>query len=450
MKKKIEEFNHYLLTNYRLIWETKIIFLLLYLIPSYLLVSTICLAYPVSLKDYWADYEDFAMSLTVCVSVVNALIFFFWIHKNSQYRIERDFGFNFKFIEQSRFLLYFAGVSLLMVQPFLPTYILNQKVDGLISYEELTEDIKMLNEGNIYFPLEIVDGYVVDNDNVFYSLQQAFSEETGGYYDYKYNEQYFSSDEYSSVESAVEGQKTTERYTNYYQKLIDKAIADERAIQKIQAYIVVVNKYAYSSDPEFFEPKEVFQNFQKRNTGYGDQIRKEAIRQNIRTIVESKQQIANSENAYIFLSLLLGAFSLTVLVQIGKHIGLKSFLLAIIFNIGLSMSFGITSAILGFGGLQLAFVAPFLVFAFLLFQTFGILRLKTKQSLKVISLSTLQVYSPFFLFYLFSMVGLGNMNGVDFSIFSIITISLGSAIYIAFFLPFFRKMHLRLQALPKE
>ncbi|MFT6964783.1 MAG: hypothetical protein ACJAWV_004525, partial [Flammeovirgaceae bacterium] len=412
MKKKIEEFNHYLLTNYRLIWETKIIFLLLYLIPSYLLVSTICLAYPVSLKDYWADYEDFAMSLTVCVSVVNALIFFFWIHKNSQYRIERDFGFNFKFIEQSRFLLYFAGVSLLMVQPFLPTYILNQKVDGLISYEELTEDIKMLNEGNIYFPLEIVDGYVVDNDNVFYSLQEHSSEDVGNYYEY--NETYFGSSEYIAETSVVEARSrmSNKNSAEYYQKLIDKAIADERAIQKIQAYIVVVNKYAYSSDPEFFEPKEVFQNFQKRNTGYGDQIRKEAIRQNIRTIVESKQQIANSENAYIFLSLLLGAFSLTVLVQIGKHIGLKIFLLAIIFNIGLSMSFGITSAILGFGGLQLAFVAPFLVFAFLLFQTFGILRLKTKQSLKVISLSTLQVYSPFFLFYLFSMVGLGNMNGV--------------------------------------
>jgi hypothetical protein len=465
----IKKLNQYLLTNYRLVWETKIVYLLTYLIPSYLLLTAICAIYPISLQNYQADTEDISVSLVVLISVVNTVIFFFWLYKNSQYRIERDFGFNFKFIEQSRFLIYFVGVSLLVIQPFVPAYIIEQKVDGLVSNKELKGDIEILNEGNIYFPKKI-ETESLNNDNVFFSRNQPI-EENAYYESYRYDESYFGNSNYMAEDALEvhfeasddvknvgngsdleEAEKRIEsnKLEEYYKNLISDAMTDENALTKIENYQHLVKKYSYSEVLEKNTPEGIFKSFKLESTVIGGKLNKRLLRNNIENITNAKQRIASSENTYIFLSLLLGAFSLTVLVQIGKHIGLKNFLLSIVFNIGLSMILGFVSALIGFGGGELAVVAPLLVFAFLLFQTLGISRLKTKQSLKVISLSTLQVYSPFFLFYLFSMVGLGNMNAVEFSIFSIITITLGSVIYVAFFLPFFRKMHLCLQALPKE
>jgi hypothetical protein len=181
-------------------------------------------------------------------------------------------------------------------------------------------------------------------------------------------------------------------------------------------------------------------------------LNKNTLRGNIKEIANAKQRISHSRNGYIFLNLLLGAFCLTVLTQIGKHLGLKNFLLFVVFNIGISIFLGVISAFTGLKELQVALIAPILIFIFLLIQASGVSRLKAKQNLKVIALSTLQVYSPFFLLCMFSIIELatlGYINQYYFSIGATIIIALGCVIYIAFFLSFFRKLHLQFQALPK-
>ncbi|MFT5915695.1 MAG: hypothetical protein ACI81T_002198 [Bacteroidia bacterium] len=452
----IKKINDYLLTNYRLIWETKIVYLLLYLIPSYLLIVSICTIYPIRLQYYRAESEDVATALAFCIAIVNLLIFLVWMYKNSQYRIERDFGFNFKFIEQSRFGIYFIGISLLVIQPFIPVYIIEQKVDGLVSDYELKQDIVALNQGNIYFPSKSES----EQDNIFYSKNKVFENEKNSD-SYLYNDSYFGGSS-SVAEDAIETggilaeEKTKKENSEaYFKKRITDALNDDKALSKIQNYLTVVNKYAYSKRLQNLNSEEVFNAFKSEYTSIGTQLDKELIRTNLENIQKSKARIARSNNIYVFLCLLLGAFCLTISVQISKHIGLKNFLLAIVFNIGVYMFFKFISELIGFGGIGGMFASLF-VFGFLLFQTLKIPRLKTKQNLKVISLSTLQVYSPFFLYGIllsiayFASSSITDKLWIEYDSYEIMSLATGCLIYLTFLLPLFRKLHLRLHALPNE
>ena len=89
-------------------------------------------------------------------------------------------------------------------------------------------------------------------------------------------------------------------------------------------------------------------------------------------------------------------------------------------------------------------------FAFFWLQGNSIKFLKSKSLFKQLCLSTAQVYSPFLLVYIYGIgmaVGSGGRDSEEGAIFMVI---LGGILYVLFWLPYFRKLHLRNRALPSS
>ncbi|MFT5916873.1 MAG: hypothetical protein ACI81T_003383, partial [Bacteroidia bacterium] len=239
----------------------------------------------------------------------------------------------------------------------------------------------------------------------------------------------------------------------YFKKRITDALNDDKALSKIQNYLTVVNKYAYSKRLQNLNSEEVFNAFKSEYTSIGTyQLNKKLIKINLENIQNSKARIANSNNIYLFLSLLFGAFCSVILVQIGKHIGLKNSLLTAVFNIALLMSSGISTAFLGVGsGIFGGGLLPVIIIMILVIYAFKIPKLRSKNKISIVCLATLHIHSPFLLYHIASLLSIYSFSsefGHD-NTFALIS-AIGCTFYLLFFLPLFRKLHLRLHALPNE
>lgn len=433
----LSKIDQYLLLNYRAVWETRAHYMAAYLAISYTVLCLGVMLTPLSLAYRTPNLG----LLTVSLTVINSIVLFFWMYKASVYAIERNFGISSIGIERIKLLTYFGCIALLGLQSFIPKVLMNHRIDNLISEQELIEDIQVLNEGNIYFPASTVQKSDLV-DNVFECRDRQLS----------YELEFFGKPEIESFNVMVLDPEPEPEENKMAEELIREAQANEQAaLQKINDYKRVFAKYSYPLDEIKATDQEVFHTFTS-NTHPEIKIWKTHVRDRISYFKYEKgsQSLENTAFTYGTLSVLMCSFIVAMLLQIGKHIGIKHFILAIVYNIGLLMGLSFVTGMLGLalGGSAIKGILrlmPVGTSILLLFHVSGIVALKKRSLFRKLSLVTLQVYSPF------SLLGLVALIGYHLEFMEVVfLISLGVIVYLTVFLPTFRQLHLRLRALPSE
>ena len=190
-----------------------------------------------------------------------------------------------KHIEQYRFLIFFSGSLLLMAQPFLPGYVIDKRIDNLITFEELRADVAALNEGNIYFP---TISYANEaSDNIFELRDKQYS--------YDYNKNFFG--DVTTIGESLDRAMPYEQEPTMSDEdillMIQEAKSDEN-LPKIERFITAYHKYLgdNSFQDECFSAKQVLADFQKEKVGMGDKLLKYQIEDRISSIENRKEKIA--------------------------------------------------------------------------------------------------------------------------------------------------------------
>ena len=98
---------------------------------------------------FWRSGLVFGLSL---IPVVIGILF--WGYHQYLYSIEREFGRTFGGLVQSRLLLNMLALVIMVSPSFALPFIIDHRMEQLITPHELKEDVKMLNTGVLFFPTE--------------------------------------------------------------------------------------------------------------------------------------------------------------------------------------------------------------------------------------------------------------------------------------------------------
>ncbi|MGB0525207.1 MAG: hypothetical protein ACPGJS_19700, partial [Flammeovirgaceae bacterium] len=320
-----------------------------------------------------------------------------------------------------------------------------QTIDDLFHpWPAFLMDIKILNEGNIYFPHKKTHFKTDHQDDIFECV-------AGGVYNTSiFGEAAIDQDARRNKEQhGVIGQMEGKA-------MLESAMGNEtQAHEKITAYIQVFMKYSDAEKLAFSEPQEVYHAFENK-LYLAHKLNKSWVKRRVSAIRTHKSKALYRANYYIeHVSVFIAiAFFAAMLVQISKQTDLKSFISAIVANIALCFGVGMVTALLRIGLRDIVFgfsktdsfvlVTGLLAIGFLVGMK-NITRLKRYTRAYSLMLITVQFYSSFVFLYWAKM-----MNDWIREETAITMIYLGMFVYVAILLPIFSRMHLKLRALPRS
>jgi hypothetical protein len=449
--KFLKNLDNYFLLNHRLLWITKVHYVLYYGIIATLMGAALIWAYPLYPSSVLPDGSA-VLFFAILLALPPAI---FWVYKQATYNIEKSYGRLFPFIEQFRFGIYLVCFAVFGGLPVLFTMLIEQKVANLETLEQLGKDTYILNAGNPYFPTH-------QNGDVLWEEDKSMIQNADNNYQFPamadgrnyYNFSFFYVDfDY------------TKPYTNrqdthlYFHKLFLNTHNDAQRLALIKDYISVFNKY--NSRKIELSPEEVLKNHKEHKISsfdfYADKYgpsQKQEINSRLYKISHIRQYpiMRNSSDLVVWATMI---FCLSTLLLIFQNVKWQDFVLAAVsFGVGAFIyggSLAFMSSALGESNESLVLVGILGAFAFFIFKSLQINHIQAFSRFKIFVLMFANVMSPFML--LCAVTWLGKAFGGPYyymdSEEAKWLLVVGMVAHTIVLMPFFRKMYLRMRALPR-
>jgi hypothetical protein len=440
--KFLKNLDSYFLLNHRLLWITKIHYVLFYAVTGGLGLSFLVWLYPLRTNSFLPE-----TALMVFLAVLCCLpMAIFWVYKQTIYSVEKKYGNLFPLMEYMRFGIYLLTFGIFVGTPIFFTGLMQHKIDNLVSLEELKTDLDILNSGNPYFPTNRYGDYISEEDKEYLAFtnngQNNYVElKDGRTFNFHHFAPYYLSFE-----------KNPANDKNYCEQFLQ---TDNESIKLayINSYIEVFNKY--SDRPLSMSAKEVLWRYHKKEVmPEWVEKNKSDVLKNLYAISEYKyKKIWSEKGLPILFSLFV--FSLGTLLLMFQNVKWQDFVVGLI-------SFGFGSLVFG---LILAFAYSFLfpksykeevviigailgMFGVFLYQARSIASLSAFSRIKTFSLMFANLLSPFLIFMLVLFISKATNSFYMSSEEAQTSLVLGMIVHTIFFIPFYRAMYLKMRSLP--
>ncbi len=443
--------NHFLL-NHRLLWITKVHYVLYYGVISALVGAALIWAYPLRASSALPE-SGAVLFFAILLSLPPAI---FWVYKQATYNIEKSYGRLFPFIEQMRFGIYLLCFAIFGGLPVLFTVLIEKKVANLESIAQLNKDAYSLNAGNPYFPTNQQGSDVLWEDDKIALQNSKDNNQFPAMPDGRnyYNFAFFYIDYDFS-------QKYEEREDNhiYFRKLFINTHDDAQKLGLIANYIHTFNKY--SQQKIEVSPQEVLKNYKAHQIAsfisytydYYGTTHKQQINSALYRISHAKvYPIMRSNGDLVGWTTII--FCLSTLLLIFQNVKWQDFVLAAVsFGIG-SFIYGGTLAFMSSATNQssenLVFGGILLAFTFFIFKSLQINHLQVFSRFKIFILMFANVMSPFMLLCAVTWLGKTFTNSYYMSSEEgQFWLMAGMVAHTLILIPFFRTMYLKMRALPR-
>ncbi len=435
----LQNFDQFLLLNHRIIWVSKIHYVLFYGFLAAGSLSFFTLWLPISPNNL--PTPSF---VAVLLSVFVLVPFTFWVYKQIAYNIEKEYGQRFPFMEHSRWVLNMICIAVFALMPVLGSWFIQQKVALLVSDKELMADINKLNLGNPYFPT------VNYSDNVFIETQ----DETNNIYPYQYDQF-----------TPYGWQNSSIKYEYHWldaadlQKSYDSRRSESQHLRAIADYLGVMEKYGFVV---YESPLEILDRYQKKRVDEDQSYQKMSwtyqkneVKSILNDLVEAKEgRMIPLHRKEFWTAMFVLVFMSSGLLVIYKSVSLKDTVISVVAFVATMSLLGVFTTFVNeitfFGTDKLFLVSMIAVYAFVLVQGLSIFSASSYSRFKTICLILANVGAPFIFMLLSELVR--NITGRTFfgGESPEPEFWLGILAYFVVFMPLFRTLYMRSQALPKS
>lgn len=442
--KFLKNLDDYFLLHHRLLWITKVHYVLYYGVVTALAGSALIWAYPLHTDS---NLPDVGLVLFLA-SLLGLPAMIFWIYKQAIYSIEKNYGNLFPFMEQLRFGVYLLCFAVFISLPVYFTVLVENKVANLVSGEQLSKDAYDLNAGNPYFPSNQNGDVIWEEDKALikdWNEQQQFPEMSDGRNYYNFVPFY--------VGDYIHDYNDNDQ-NSVFRNLFLSTNTEAQKLTLIENFITAHNKYSDEKIDKL--PQEVLTAYKAHQISYTFSGTYEAYKYEINNTmsliarVQRNPLIQAKDLGTVFACIV---FALTTFLSVFQNVKWQDFVvgsiafLASAFVFSISMSF----ARVAVGGSEsFVFGSIMLAFIFFMFKSYQINYLRVFSRLKLFALMFANALSPFIILVLMALVK--NIFDSPFY-FSHHTFEFGLAtgalVYIIIFMPFFRKMYLKMRALPR-
>ena len=437
----LSRLDRYFLLNNRLLWISKIHYVLFYALVGSLAMVGFAFAYPIMPANI--PNINVFLALFLFLSIIPASL---WVKSQMSYNIEGNFGIRFPFLVQFRWFINLLSFSIFLSIPFLGASLLEWRVANTVHTEQLVNDINTLNIGNGYFP---TNNY---GDNI-----KSHAQDTETYYNFT-------------------------RFTpvfHYENNIIPKDLLNENELEnllfvpnttqlssklkQINEFMVIFQKYGgqiTQSPRQIYDRYERFVNTQDpvcyEQNFEPLALSKDIVYQNIRQIVRSKYKQNMPFHDTTFVNLLaLVPFFLALLLHIYQSVGLRTMFISAVSLIFVGIGSIFTTIVfeksfgtfIGESGTPI-FILGVLSYLFVSVQALLIFNSKRYSFFKTICLVLSAVGTPFILAWtsvLFYKLHIGYIFHYDL----MPELSIGVVFYLVLALPIFRALFIKVQSMPK-
>ncbi|TAH20968.1 MAG: hypothetical protein EAZ08_04470 [Cytophagales bacterium] len=441
--KFLKNLDDYFLLNYRLLWITKVHYVLYYGALVALGSSALVWAYP--LHTYSSLPETgFVLFLAILFSLPAAI---FWVYKQAIYSVEKNYGSLFPFMEQLRFGAYILCFTVFLGLPIYFTSLVESKIMNLESSEQLSKDAYDLNAGNPYFPSNDNGDAIWEEDKEVirnWHDQYQFPQMSDGrnYYNFM---PFYVDYSYKRAESGDD--------VLTFRNLFLNTNTEEKKLQLIENFITAHNKYSAEkitiSAKEALAAYKAHQIILSRSNYYSY---KYEISSNM-SLISRTHYYPFTRTSDFWLVIICFIFGLSTLLSVFQNVKWQDFVLgaisfgamALVYGISVSFVESVTNSngVIFLTGLSSAFV-------FFLFKSYQINSLQAFSRPKIFALMFANALSPFILFIFGSLLNVLFGFSTHISDNNLWMGFLGGMfIHVLIFMPFFRKMYLKMKALPR-
>lgn len=443
--KHLRKIDHYLLLNHRVLWETRVHYVAFFG-GAAILFSILCgLLYPIGLSSFLPQYPVVLILTAIPVSIG----ILFWGYHQYLYSIEKEYGNTFLSLAQGRLLLNILIISTLLSPVFILPNMINARIGGLVSPEQLSEDVHHLNQGALFFS--------TPNERQAFQRLLECVEHTG---EISCLQEYSFLGKRFSVPYGINDYKNKDYVPNNLfhtaQAVKDfKNQSDAEMLAKIELFQELSNKYGYNLS---YPASEVLTNWKKGSYVELADFKKikTKINEQVRGVAKAHQPIwSASEYTLLIGWVFCGIFTLASLANMMKTFTIKELLLS-----------GVTSAALFITMVSAAalsniitdinnesFLLIFITATYItMFVVVARMNQGTEYSLfKAITLALVNGLSPWAI--LWGVFFLDEMNIIHVNESNELVLSLvlaGTVIYGTLLLPYLQRRFELLRALPKK
>ncbi len=158
----IKELDRRLRVNLPWVWATRSHLNLFWGLVLGVLFAMIGLVYQVDQRDVMNSNSLESLFMILCIPAVIWILFS--IYQLALFNDEKIFGKHFYGKEILVFVIYFITFSIPFVIPYSTTFVINQKIAGILTNEELDQHYHDFHYGKMYFPVEAYHYEYYDSD----------------------------------------------------------------------------------------------------------------------------------------------------------------------------------------------------------------------------------------------------------------------------------------------
>jgi len=429
----LKRLDYHLLLHHRLLWITKIHYVLFYSAVVLGLTYIVTNWFPASPANYFDP-----IAISVILGLLTLVPFGFWLFKQISFSIETNYGRRSSTTGYAQWILQFLVIALFATVPIIGGIMGQYRVANLVESTDFVQDMNTLNIGNPYFP---TSNY---RDNIHDHQPNGNSSD---YYSYDFT--YF-----SPYPSAYLFGKNL-HHSSEVKSIHEVSHCGTIKREQIDNFIITFNKYGGQID---MDTEAILENYysykESHHSDHYLKAQKEKVRSHIRDINLAKTSDIFPLDDFTFWTILMVlVFSTSVVLMVFQQSQIRDFIIATISGIGLFLGLIFTSIIanevfhLGSDGDETFFVISLFVYTVLLIKAASIAQAKTYSRFKTIALILTAVTTPF-LFFGLSL--LSQSFGTGFFLDERESEFWASfAMYALVFFPFFKALLTRVQALPK-
>jgi hypothetical protein len=312
----LKKLDAFFLLNQRIIWISKLHYVLYFSALSVLLFSSLALLIPVSIHAEVVNWSP----VYAVLSILSSLGALFWAYHQTLYNIEKNQGLRPRFFAIKVLFINILCLSLFASVFIIPSVIYYGKTSSMVSKQSLHDEIEALSAVNFAFTCKPDPEWYSSGDNFWELDPNSESYEHDFETAYNQNKSYFNLwGYYGRYDEA----KTAEQIEYKFKTEIKEKLTTEN----IALYLSIAKKYGVDIQ---VDPNEVLKAFADKKTLFNASVRKE--KEKLLNIINSFYSAHKSYETFASVKFYLFTFFFiyyaSTLIMLYKAMGIKEFIIA--------------------------------------------------------------------------------------------------------------------------